>query len=109
MSGERRTKAGEGECQLLGPGPSAIEAQVDDAPAAGDAGGHVQDPVAEGGDLAVGEGRLVGEADELGPADEVEGGEYAFEPGVVLGYLLARQVAQARALAWRIRSSTRAW
>lgn len=39
--------------------------------AAGDAGGDVQDAVAEGPDLAFGNGGLVGEADEFGPGNKI--------------------------------------
>jgi hypothetical protein len=46
----------------------------------------------------VGEGGFVGNADELGPGDEVEGRQHTLEPGMVLGHLLARQVAQTRSL-----------
>ncbi len=53
------------------------------AGAAGDAGGDVQDPVAEGVDLAAGQLWAVGEGDEFGPGDQVGGGQDDFQPGGV--------------------------
>jgi len=93
-SGECRAKPIKAEGELLGPGPGAIETEMHDPSATREPGGHVQDAVAERGDLAAGDGRVVGEADELRLCDEIGGSEHALEPGVVLGCLLAREVAE---------------
>ena len=93
-SGECRAKPIKAEGELLGPRPGAIETEMHDPSATREPGGHVQDAVAERGDLAAGNGRVVGEADELRPRDEIGGSEHALEPGVVLGCLLAREVAE---------------
>ena len=62
--------------------------------AAGDAGGDVQDPVAEGVDLARGQIRLLGEADQFGPGHQICCGQDDFQPcGVGVGPV-AGQVAQ---------------
>ncbi len=55
---------------------------------------HVEDPVAEVGDLTAGQLDVVGKADELRPCDEVGRGEHALEPGLVLRRILAGQVAE---------------
>ena len=76
--------------EVSGPGPALIEAQ-DEAPAGGaEAGGEVQDAVAEpfGFDLA----ELAGEAQRLRPDGQVVGGQRELEPGsvgvpVLAGYL----------------------
>jgi len=47
------------------PPPGGVDTQPQLAGAAGDAGHHVQDSVAEGGDLAAGQLGVVGESDEL--------------------------------------------
>ena len=93
-SGERGAESVEAFGDVGGPAPGLVDAQPDLAGAAGDAGGDVQDPVAEGVDLAAGQGGGVGEADLLGPADQVDRGEDDFEPGVVLAPGTAGQVAQ---------------
>ncbi len=49
----------------------------------GDAGGGVQDSVAECGDLGAGEAGMVGEADESAPGDQIGGGQDDFQPGGV--------------------------
>ena len=59
---------------------------------------RVQHPVAERGDLAAGQRRHVREADQLGPADQVGGGEHGLQPGAVLLLAPAEQVPQARGL-----------
>ena len=51
--------------------------------ASGNAGSDVQYPVAEGRDLAGREFGMVGEPEELGPGDEIGGGQDDFEPGSV--------------------------
>jgi hypothetical protein len=84
----------EAEGQGSWPRPSLVEAEVDLVGAAGQSGGNVQDLVAEGVDLAAGDDGVVGEAGELRPADQVGAGQDDFEPGVVLGAVVAGQVAQ---------------
>ncbi len=85
---------------LGGPPPGAVDAQADLAGGAGELGGGVQDAVAEGGDLTAGQGGGVGEADELGPADQAGGGEHGFQPGAVFRPSAAGEVAQAGLLAF---------
>ena len=65
------------------------------AGASGDAGCDVQDPVAEGVDLAAGQLRGVGESDQLGPGNQVSGGQDDLEPGGVGLEIMAGQVGQA--------------
>lgn len=55
----------------LGPARGGVDAQPELSGAAGDAGGDVQDPVAEGGDFAARQLGAVGEADEFGPGDQI--------------------------------------
>jgi len=62
--------------------------------AAGDAGGDVQDPVAEGADLAGGQVGVVGEADQFRPGDQIGCGEDDFEPGGVRVGSVTGQVTQ---------------
>jgi hypothetical protein len=64
------------------------------AGAAGDAGGDVQDPVAERVDLAGGQVGVLGEADQLCPGDQICCGEDDFEPGGVRLGAVTGQVAQ---------------
>ena len=86
----------------------AVQSHVDGPAAADQPRRGVHDAVSEVGDLAVGQVGLVVEADQFGPGDQIGGGQHAFQPGVVLGHFFAGQVTQPMALAWRIRSSTRA-
>lgn len=65
------------------PSPSGVDAESELAGGFGDAGRHVQNPVAEGADLTGGQIRVVGEADQFGPCYEVSCGEDDFEPGIV--------------------------
>lgn len=53
------------------------------AGAAGDAGGGVQNPVAECGDLAEGQSGMVGEAGQFDPGDQIGCGQDDFKPGRV--------------------------
>jgi len=62
------------------------------AGASGDAGRDVQDPVAKGGDFAAGQLGGVGESDQLGPGDQIGGGQDDLQPGcvglkIMTGYL----------------------
>ena len=74
-------EAVEGVGDLAGPAPGLVDAESGLSSRAGDPGGDVQDTVAEGRDLAAGEFGGVGEADRLGPGDQIDGGEHDFEPG----------------------------
>ena len=92
-------RSGEGGAEALpggrygaGPAPGGVDAEPELAGAAGDAGCDVQDPVAEGVDLAAGQLRGVGESDQLGPGNQVSGGQDDLQPGsiglkIVAGYL----------------------
>ncbi len=63
----------------------------------------MQDAVAGRFDLTAGDGRVIREADELRPGDEVHRGEHAFESGFVLGCLLAGRFLSPVTLASAIR------
>ena len=76
-----------------GPAPGGVDAQPSLAGASGDAGRDVQDPVAESVDLAAGQLGGVGESDELGPGDQIGGGQDDLQPGGV--EVVAGQVGQA--------------
>src|SRR5204863_9156231 len=78
----------------------AVDAQPGGAGGAGELGGGVQHPVAERGDLAAGQRGQVREADQLGPADQVGGGQHGLQPGIILLPAAAGQVAQAGLLAF---------
>ena len=65
------------------PAPGGVDAQSELAGAAGDAGGDVQDPVAEGFDLAAGQVGVLGEADQFGPGHQIGCGQDDFQPGGV--------------------------
>src|SRR4029077_13114984 len=99
-SGECDAQPAEAFGDLGGPPPGAVDAQAGAAGGAGELGGHMQDPVAEGGDLAAGQRRHVREADQLGPADQVGGGEHGLQPGTVLRPAPAREPAQPGLLAF---------
>src|SRR6266516_1267029 len=96
-SGERGAQAVESGGDLGGPPPGAVNLQAELAGGAGELGGGVQHPVPEGGDLTAGQRRHVREADQLGPADQVGGGEHGLQPGTV--FLPAPAC-------WRCRSSS---
>ena len=74
--GSGQAQAAEAFGDLGGPPPGAVDAQAGAAGGAGELGGHVQHPVADGGDLAAGQRGHGGEADQLGPADQVGGGQH---------------------------------
>lgn len=56
----------------VGAAPGGVDAKVQLAENAGDAGGHLEHPLAEGGDLAACQLGIVGEADQCGAADSVD-------------------------------------
>ena len=93
-SAERSAYSGESFGDVGRPAPGLVDPEVDSAGAVGEAGGDVQDAVAERGDLAAGECGDVGEADLFGPADQVDRGQYDLEPGLVLVEGSAGEVAQ---------------
>ena len=65
------------------PAPGGVDAEPGSAGAAGDAGGHVQDPVTERGDLGAGQAGVGAESDESAPGDQVGGGQDDLQPGGV--------------------------
>ena len=79
-----------------GPGPVLVEPELAAPAGADQAGGHAQDPVAECGRLAA--GQLAGEAQGLGPGEQVGGGQGQFQPGPVLLISALGQVPQAGCL-----------
>ena len=54
-----------------GPPPGGVDPESDLSGAAGDAGGDVQHPVAEGFDLTRGQVAVFGEADQFGPGHQI--------------------------------------
>src|SRR3954468_7932492 len=70
---------GERGREVLGPGPVLVEVQGGDAGGAGEFGGDGADAVAERGGF--GSGEVAGEAERLGPGEQVRGGEGEFQPG----------------------------
>ena len=95
LSGEGGAEALPGGGDRFGPAPGGVDAQPELAGSFGDAGGDVQDPVAEGGDLGAGQLGGVGEGDEFGPGDQVSGGQDDFQPGGVGLKFMTGQVGQA--------------
>ena len=76
LAGQVLRRSGEGCAESLpgggdggGPAPGGVDAESELAGAAGDAGRHMQHPVAEGVDLAAGQLGGVGEPDQLGPGE----------------------------------------
>jgi hypothetical protein len=95
--GERGADPGPGGGDGLCPAPGGIDTQPQLAGAAGDAGGHVQDPVAERLNLAAGQLGVVGESDEFGPGNQIGCGQDDFEPGRVG----LKGIVKLFALVWR--------
>jgi hypothetical protein len=75
--------------------------------AAGQAGGGVQEAVAQGLGFGFGEGAVEGEQPQLG--EQGGGDQRGGQPGLVEREGLAGQVADAGGLPVRTQSSTRAW
>ena len=75
----------------MGPGPVSVESE----PATGgcDAGGDVEESVADG--LGCGASELPGAADLLGPGEQVVGGEAELHPHVVVDDVVEREVGEA--------------
>ena len=88
----RCAEPGEGGGEVGGPGPVLVEPELPAPPGPDQAGGHAEDAVAERGRLAA--GQLAGEAQRLGPGDQVGGGQGQFQPGLVLLVSAAGQVPQ---------------
>ena len=78
-----------------GPAPGFVDAQAGLSGAAGDAGGHVQDTVAECLDLAAGQSGFIGEADQFGPGDQIGCSQDDFKPRGVRLKSVEGQVTQA--------------
>lgn len=98
-SGERLGGAGSSDLapcigDLLCPLPSRVYSEFGGAGSSGDSGGHVQDTVAEGIDFAAGQIRVIGEADQLGPGNQVGGRGDDLEPGGVRVETVAGQISQ---------------
>lgn len=89
-SGERLGKVG-------GPRPRRGQAQVAASAAVGDAGGDVQDPVAQ--PFGFGGGQLAVKQQHLGPGEQVAGGQGEFQPGGVDREDPGREAAEAGVLA----------
>ena len=83
---------GERAGQLGRPGPGALQAQDHAAGVADDAGGDVQQPVAQR--LGLGHGERAVQQQRLGPAGEVLGGQDQLQPDGVAAPPVERQVAQ---------------
>ena len=92
MLGEGGADPGPGGGDRRRPAPGGVDAQPKLSGAAGDAGGNVQDPVAERFDLAARQVGVVGESDEFGPGDQIGCGHDDFEPGRVGVKRVERQV-----------------
>ena len=78
--------------EMSGPGPVPVEPQLPAAAGPDEPAGHGADAVAERGRLAAGE--VAGEAQRLGPGEQVGCGQGQFKPDLVLRIAAAGQVAQ---------------
>ena len=74
------------------PPPGVVDAESGLPGAVADPGRDVQHPVPERRDLAGGEVRFVGEAEELGPGNQVHRGHHDLEPRLVGGVVVAGEV-----------------
>ena len=92
----QRGEPGEAGGQRVGPGPGALEAQRRLAGVEGQAGGGVQQPVAQR--LGLADRELAVERQELGPGDEVLGDERDLDPHGVVVEVAEREVLKARLL-----------
>jgi hypothetical protein len=78
----------------VSPGPGAVDPE-DGLPALGDeAGGDMEEPVAEG--LGFGSGEVAVEAEQLGPGQQAAGQKAGGGPGLVAGEVFEGQVGEAR-------------
>ena len=92
----QRPQAGERGGQLVRPRPGALQANDEAAGVADDAGGDMQQPVAQG--LGFGHPKLALQQQHLGPAAKVTGHEDQLQPDGVAPPGVERQVAQAGGL-----------
>ena len=83
--------------ERVGPGPIAIELEVGASPVTHELGGNMQQPLAKAFGLCGRE--LAGQADQLGPAEQVLGDQRDLEPGLVVLEGVVREVAHAGVLA----------
>jgi hypothetical protein len=81
---------------LFGPGPAFGDAEPGAAGGAGDPGGHVEQPVAQG--FGFGAGEVAVQQEVLGPGEQVDGGQGEFQPGGVDGEDPGRETAEAGVL-----------
>ena len=98
-SAERRDRAESLERggERGGPGPVAVELEAGASSVADELGGGVQQPLAKAFGLCFGE--LAGQADQLGPGEEVLGDQRELEPGLVVLEGVVGEVAHAGVLA----------
>ena len=98
-SAERRDRAQplERGDERVGPGPVAVELEVGAAAVTDELAGDVQQPVTEA--FRFGGRELAGQADQLGPAEQVLGDQRELEPGLVVLEGVVREVAHAGVLA----------
>jgi hypothetical protein len=83
----------------VGPAPGSVDLEPDAAAAAHEAGGDVQQPVAQRLRFGLGQRGIVVEQDGLRPRDEVDGGQRAGQPGLVDRESFGRELAEAGVLA----------
>src|SRR5512132_2211383 len=83
--------------EFPGPGPALSDAQVGPAGGADDAGGDVEEPVAQL--LRFGPGVFAVEEQRSGPGEQVDADQGELEPGGVDGELAGREPAEAGVLA----------
>jgi hypothetical protein len=86
----------EGGGEIGGPRPVGLEAELRAACVEGQAGGDVQQPVAQALGFAAGE--FVGEQQALGPGDEVVGDQDELQPDAVVLEVSERQIPEAGVL-----------
>src|SRR5437016_5444448 len=89
-------QCGEGPDQLLNPGPVRLEAKVRDASSPHKSPGHVQDHEPQALGLRL--GQLAGQAQALGPGEEILGDGHHLDPDCVVGKFMEGEVAQPRVL-----------
>jgi hypothetical protein len=91
----------------IGPGPGQGDFQLTAAAAAGQPGGGVQDPVAQGLWLGFGEVAVEGEQPE--PGQQGRRGQRGSQPGGVEREVMGGELAVPQSFPVRMASSTRAW
>ena len=79
--------------EVGGPGPGGLQAQCGGAGVEGQAGGDVQQPVAQ--TFGLGLGQFAGEQQALGPGDQVVREAHDLKPDAVVLEVAKRQIAQA--------------